>query len=302
MTRKLDVPKPSVLLSADAMATRFEIAIYDNEDPTRLRAAAENAVNEILLTDKQLNRFKADSDIYYINSFADKKPVKVEPQLFEILLLCKHIYELSNGMYDITITPLMNLWLMNIKNNTIPNDDQIIKARDRVGMSNIVFDEKAYTIEFIKNGMMIDLGSVGKGIAIERAIEALLESGVRTAFIHGGTSSASAIGNIKDSEGFKVAIRNPFDECNETIKIVSLNDSSLSVSACHGRCFVNQDGVFGHIINPLTGQPIKGANLSAVIGASPIICEVLSTALLAVGESFINIISDEFTGYSGYIV
>jgi thiamine biosynthesis lipoprotein len=133
---------------------------------------------------------------------------------------------------------------------------------------------------------MLDLGAIGKGYALERAADLLREAGIRSALLHGGTSSVVAIGSPPDAEGWPVAIQHP-TRPEEILTTASLCDGALSVSAVHGKAFEAEGRLLGHVIDPRTGWPVMGAQLAAVTAASPTDTDALSTALLVLGAGWL---------------
>jgi thiamine biosynthesis lipoprotein len=292
-------PEP-VTLSLNAMATRFEIVLYGAEPP-RLRAAGEEALEEIAALDKQLSLYRPESEITRINAFAARGPVKVEPRLFRLLQLASTISVATEGAFDVTIAPLMRVWGLAGGEGHVPSESDLEAARERVGMGLIILNESDFTVSFEREGVEIDLGAIGKGCAIDRAVETLRESGVESALIHGGTSTIYGVGTLPDGSAWRVGVRDPSQEASQ-IRTVDLHDSSLSVSAPHGKSFVHEGRRYGHVIDPRTGWPSSGVALAAVWGPSATETDALSTALLVLGESGLDILDEHFPDYSGDVV
>ena len=219
----------------------------------------------------------------------------VEPRLFSLLQLAKRMHNETSGAFDITVGPLIRCWGFMGGSGALPSPEDLAEARARVGMHHVVLDEKRFTIRFAREGMMIDLGSIGKGYALEVAAETLLEAGVTCALLHGGTSTICGIGAPPEAEGWKIAIDAPpgagEDECDREVgtskrplAVVELRDEALSVSGIHGKCFAAGGKTYGHVIDPRTGSPTEGAVLSAVVLASATETDALSTALLVTGR------------------
>jgi thiamine biosynthesis lipoprotein len=135
---------------------------------------------------------------------------------------------------------------------------------------------------------MLDLGAIGKGYAVDRAVEILREAGITNALLHGGTSSIYALGHPPEADAWKVAIeahaRVP-GAPNVPLAVVSLGEESLSVSAVWGKSFRAGEKAYGHIIDPRTGYPADHTLLAAIILPSATEADALTTALLIDGKT-----------------
>jgi FAD:protein FMN transferase len=257
----------------------------------------------------QLSLFKPASEISRVNAGAAYAPVRVSPPVFRLLQRAQQISRETDGAFDITIAPLMQCWGFLGGPGKRPEPAAIAEARDRVGMHRVHLDEASRSVRFEKPGMMIDLGAIGKGYAIDCAVECLQEAGVQSALVHGGTSTAYGIGSAPDGNGWQIAIPSPATMKQKTeeqfqalsvagrqqappktqvveekpFAVVGLRDSSLSVSAVWGKFFHSEGRNFGHVIDPRSGEPTALAVLSAVVSASATETDALSTALLTLG-------------------
>lgn len=304
MARISDMPHEQVRLSVVAMACRFEL-VLEGGDPVRLRAAGEEALAEIESLDNQLSRFNPRSDVSQINRYASAGPVQVEPQLFELLSLARDLCLATGGAFDITICPLVKLWRSVEGESRLPDAEEIESARRFVGMHHVVFDPAVRTVRFDSPGVEIDLGGIGKGYAIERAVECLRALGVARALIHGGTSTVYGMGEWNVGISGR-RISRPDDtkgSCGEPVVLrrVTLCNSALSVSATYGRSFELNGRHYGHVLDPRTGQPVGGAVVAAVWGPSPTYCDALSTALVVNGEDWLEQMRSSFAGYEGMV-
>jgi thiamine biosynthesis lipoprotein len=290
-----------VTLARHAMATRFELVLH-GENPAALRAAGEEALDEIDRLEEQLSLFRPTSEIAYLNARASREPVKVSPPLFGLLQHAQRIHDETGGAFDITIAPLVRCWGFMGGSGQMPRPEEVQAARERTGMSLVQLAPENLTVKFARPGVMLDLGAIGKGYAIERATEFLVEAGINSALLHGGTSTLVAIGAPPGEGSWKIAIQKP--EANERLvgapAIASsaapahaepplftfeLKDQAMSVSAIWGKFFQAEGKIFGHIIDPRTGAPATGTLLSAVVLKSATETDALSTALLVMGAA-----------------
>lgn len=283
-----------VLLSRYAMATRFELVLH-GEDVVRLRAAGEEALDEIDRVEAQLSFYRADSEIRWINSRAALAPVKVEPRLYRLLKRCAVLSELTDGAFDISVGPLMRAWKFVGEKGGVPDEATLEAALAVSGIGHVRFDDDAMTVRFDRPGVEIDLGGYGKGYAVESAAELLRENGIESALLHGGTSSVTAIGAPPGEETWRVEL-----PAGIGAGFAGLRDCSLSVSGIYGKSFEAGGQTYGHIIDPRSGRPSgASARAAAAWGPSASDCEALSKALLVQGMDWAPVLEKRFPAY-GY--
>lgn len=275
------------------MRTRFEIVLADELDPADLRAAGEEAFDEIERVEAQLSAYRNDSELARINAEASKRPVRVEARLFRLLERAVELSAATDGTFDMTVGPLLRIW--NLQGGggeaAVPDVDTIHESRATVGMREmLVLDRENSTVRFAKAGVRLDPGAIGKGYALERAAKLLRESGIKNALLHGGTSSVVAIGAAPGENGWKIAVRHP-ERKDELLAEATLRDGqSLSVSGVHGKSFETDGKRYGHVIDPRTGWPVENALLSAVVCESAADSDALSTGLLVLGTAGLDAI------------
>ncbi len=278
---------PPVVVACHTMATRFEIVLHGDNAPA-LRAAGEEALRLIEELEARLSLFRPASEIALLNARAAREHVRVTPEVFALLQRAQKLHEESGGTFDITIAPLVRCWGFLGGKGHLPGPGEVADARAKVGMGLVQLNPGDFTVRFSREGVMLDLGAIGKGYAIERAAEVLGEAGVTSALLHGGTSSAQAIGHPPGEEFWKVAIEAPSpspDSAPALLATVPLKDEAMSVSGVRGHCFEAGGRTFGHIIDPRTGEPATGTVLAAVVLPSATETDALSTALLTRGRA-----------------
>lgn len=168
----------------------------------------------------------------------------------------------------------------------MPEPKELDDARALVGMRHVILDEKEFSVRFDRAGVILDLGAIGKGHAIDCAARLLRECGVTSALLHGGTSTTCALGAPPDAEAWRVAVAAAPDVPGQTTPVqtvLRLRDEALSVSAVWGRSFEAGGRTYGHVLDPRTGEPVSRAVLAAVVLPSATETDALSTALLVEG-------------------
>jgi thiamine biosynthesis lipoprotein len=269
------------------MATRFEIVLH-GENEAALRAAGQEALEEVDRLEAQLSLYRPASQIARVNALAARQAVRVSPPVFQLLRQAQRLHEETGGAFDITIGPLVRCWGFLGGTGRMPEPEQLAAARALTGMRHVELDADAFSVRFDREGVMIDLGAIGKGHAIDCAARILREAGVAGALLHGGTSTTYALGAPPDAEAWQVAVAaapDPGDGHAPPLQTVArLRDEALSVSAVWGRCFEAGGKIYGHVLDPRTGRPASGAVLAAVALPSATETDALSTALLVAGR------------------
>ena len=167
-------------------------------------------------------------------------------------------------------------------------------------MQLLELNEANSTVRFPMPEMMLDLGSIGKGYALDMAAEILCDSGVENALLHGGTSTIIGLGSDPDGAPWKVVIEKspeamqPQVEMTEenAIAIVPLQNRAISVSAVWGKSFTIENKMYGHVIDPRTGWPSDNAVLGAAMLESAAETDALSTAVLLDHENELKILGE----------
>lgn len=277
-----------------AMGSRFEL-VLEGENEAWLRAAGEEALREIQRLDRQLTIFDASSEVSRLNARASYAPVAVEPRLFDLLVTSRRLSQETGGAFDVTVGPLMRAWGFFGASGHLPAQADLDAARTVTGMDLVELDAPNRSVRFARPGVMIDLGAIGKGYAVDEAVALLREAGVERAFLHGGTSTSFGLGTPEGETAWRVSLSYPgFDRHDDqirTLAVVSLADSSLSVSAVQGKWFSAAGEVYGHVLDPRLGRPVTGALQAAVACSSATEADAYATALLVEGARSADLLS-----------
>lgn len=253
-------------LALAAMGTRFEVALprEANGLPDRdLRAAGEAALDEIARWHERLSRFASDSLVSHINRQAASAPVRLDDETFALLQEAQAVWRESAGAFDITMAP---------RKARLGFQDGAVASRGEGGVMHAIrLDGANSTIAFERADVSVDLGGIAKGHALDCAAALLRAAGVRSALLHGGTSSVLAFGSQPGAGAWRVGVR---------ASVVALDNAALSVSDP-----ASQRHVTGHdhIVSPshYCGRSHRAV---AVVGPSARLADAWSTALAVLGD------------------
>ena len=286
----------TVTVARHAMATRFEIVLH-GANPLALRSVAEGALDEIERIENVLSLFKPSSEVAHLNASAAREPVRVTPELFRLIEQSQRLNIETDGAFDLTVGPLTRTWKLAGERRVVPDEATLHEARAQTGMQLLELDAASSTVRFLREGVSLDFGAIGKGYAIECVIALLREAEIESALVHGGTSTVGTIGVQPDGQPWRIAIEYPdsptanlTDPSDTLIATTALHDESLSVSAVWGKSFVADGKEYGHVVDPRTGLPTNTAQLAAVILPSATETDALSTALLVSGGQGIEVL------------
>jgi len=283
-----------------AMGTRFEVVLHGSQPLNWLQSVIEEVLDEIERIESQLSRYDSASQIARLNRLGALQPVRMEPQIFNLLQQCRDLTELTKGAFDITSGPLLRCWGFADRDYRKPSQQSLEQAMECVGMHHVEFHPDHYSVSFDREGVSLDLGAVGKGYAMNCAREILQDYEITSGIIHGGTSTVCAIGCPPEDDAWHVGIvrpekdpASPFSDSEalanpatprDLLSQIPLKNRSLSVSAVWGKYFQQDGKNYGHVIDPRTGHPTQGIWLSALVGQDAMVTDALTTAMLVDGS------------------
>ncbi len=272
-----------VRVSRRAMATTFEVALPVGSHPDPL-AAAEAALDLIDALEDQMTVYRDHSEVSRLNASAADAFVEVEPQLFDLFAHCAIWTKETGGAFDIATGALTKAWGFFRREPGVPDPRDRIEAMRRTGFRHVVLDAERRAVKFRVGGLELNLGAVGKGYALDRAAELLrTEWGVRSALLHGGGSSAYAIGTPPgDARGWPIRLKHPARP-DASLGVIRLRDSGLGTSAATYQHFEYNGEKLGHLLDPRTGWPAAGSLSASVVAPTAAEADAMSTAAFVLG-------------------
>jgi thiamine biosynthesis lipoprotein len=252
-----------------AMGTMFDIVAY-HEAREEAERAVTRALDEVERLDRVLSHYKPESDLSRLNREARGGFVTVDRDLYEVVRQSLEVSRRTEGRFDITVAPLVRVWKEASAEGHRPPRDAVAAVRRCIGFGNVDL-EPPNRIRFRSDCTEIELGGIGKGYAVDRALDVLRSAGIRHAVVNGGGSSIAAIGTPpgtqREGQGWPVRLGDGTDE-------LRLRDGFLSTS--------QQDGA---IVDPATAMPASSMTAVTVTAASATLADALSTALVIMSRA-----------------
>jgi FAD:protein FMN transferase len=248
---------------------------------------ATRALDVVEALEGQLTVYNDDSEVARLNASAHLEPVEVEAGLFALLEQAVAISRNTGGAYDAAAGALSLVWGFTRGPKRVPDAEMLANARTRTGSHYITLDPSRRTVAFDRPGVVINLGSIGKGYAIDRAVDVIRAHWwPTTALIHGGRSSLYALGSPPDDFGgrWQVALRDPLLP-DLPIGTLHLRNRGMGTSGTSFQRFEAGGRAYGHILDPRTGEPPLEDSPCSVTVLAPTAAEAdaLSTAFYLLG-------------------
>ena len=262
------------------LGTMVEITVKGEEE-VLAREAIEQAFREVEKIDDLMSPFKEDSEISRLNREGDRGPIRVSQDTFRVIRESLRFSELSDGAFDITIAPLLDLWDSSRKNKQLPEAEELREVLTLVNYGNILLDEEKRTVEFREKGMNINLGGIAKGYAVDKAIERLRHRGIKRAIVDAG-GDLYLLGRPFDKDFWVIGLRHPRKR-GEILGVVKARDEAVATSGDYEDYFILDGKRYSHLLTPYTGKPVEGMLSVTVLAENALKADGLSTTIFVLG-------------------
>lgn len=298
-----DAPAPTsarppwlLTISRHAMACQFEV-LFDAKRYPQGAEAAVAALDRVDALENELSWFRPTSRLSRLNQLAGHEPVPVEPWLFDLLKLAMQLHEETAGALDLTSAPLWEAWGFDRRAGAVPTEERLAQALAQVGSQYVQLDPDRKTVFFTKPGIRLNLGSMGKGYALDCGAEVLKAWGVADFLFHAGQSSVLAWGSqradcpapwVSSAEpgacesGWTVGVPDPLHPARRLAEI-RLRNQALGTSGSTRQYFRHRGHRYSHILDPRTGRPAEGVLSVTVVAPTAALADGLSTAFFVMG-------------------
>ncbi|HEX6496324.1 MAG TPA: FAD:protein FMN transferase [Acidobacteriaceae bacterium] len=263
------------------MGTDFTLYIYAGD-----AGAADREADRVFAIVDQLeallSNYQPQSELSRINREAASHAVTTDPETFRFLKVSLAWSARSDGAFDITVGRLMKAWgffrSAGYPSGHVPSDAELEKVRAETGWRRVVLNAGTRTVRFTTAGVELDPGGIGKGFAVDAAVDALRADGVKAALISAGSSTIYGLGAPPHSAGWKVRVPDPLHE-GDAMSTAMLRDTSLSTANCSEKHFVVGGHQYCHIMDPRTLRPVEGRLQATVIAPSATDSDALSNVM-----------------------
>lgn len=282
-TIRNDSKTNSIITSQESfqIGTYITLSIYaDKEVPTEV---FDRLFELIDYYEYMVSKNIVDTELDQINKNAGIAPVKVHDELFEMIKIGIDFAGYSDGLFDISIGPLVDLWGIGTDMANVPSDADIKEKMQFIDYKTIVLDEIEKTVYLPEKNMSLDLGAIAKGYIADRVKELILEEGYDSAIINLG-GNVLTVGTKPNSDTWSIGVRDPEADAGTTMGILKLEDNSIVSSGIYERFFMAGDTRYHHLINPKSGYPEQNGMASvSIISDLSVDGDALSTSVFLLG-------------------
>ncbi|MEE9604920.1 MAG: FAD:protein FMN transferase [Candidatus Scalindua sp.] len=274
-----------------SMGTVFEVSAYAS-DKNRVEKAFNDVLKEVNRLDLLMSNYKEESELSKVNKNAASEPTYCDNELAYIIEQSLQYSDITDGAFDITIGPLMKKWGFFKGQGKIPAKEDLESVLESVSYKNIIIEEKikkslfrdpsiVKTVSFKNPDTQIDLGGIGKGYAVDMATRILKGNMIRSALIN-FAGNIYAYGTPPGKESWVIGLQHP-RKSEGLLSSFEIKDKAVSTSGDYEKFFTIDGKRYSHIIDPRTGNPVKGIVSVTIIADNATRADALSTGVFVLG-------------------
>ncbi len=248
----------------------------------------ESAFMQINKVDDLMSDYKSDSEISRVNRDGYNEAVQISQSTYEVLQRSIEFSELTNGAFDVTVGPLVELFRKAKSEQVLPDQDEITEARSRVGFEKLKLDDQNGTVQFTVEGMRLDLGGIAKGYAVDKAVETMQSRGAIGGMVDLGGDIRCFGAPLKGRDHWVIGLQNPDmgkdSAWREVLLKLKMTNGAIATSGDYQQFILIEGKLYSHIINRKTGTSSEGLSSVTVIADNATNADALATAVSVMGS------------------
>lgn len=265
------------------LGTNSVITIYDSSIPDgafeRYFSRVEEIQDRMSINESDYD----DTEVLQINRNAGERAVEVSEDSFYVIRRGKEWGRITDGVFDISVTPLVRLWGIGTPSEQVPSQEAREEALSRIDYRNVELNESENSVYLTDEDMGIDVGGIAKGFAVDEIASMMSEDGIESAIVDFG-GDLYTIGTRPTGDPWRIGIQHPSGRRQELLAVITSSNESVVTSGMYERYFEVDGERYHHIFDLETGAPSRSGLVSAtVIGPEALGADVLSTTLFVMG-------------------
>ena len=264
-----------------ALGTMCEVQYVAPAGAPRCREFEHAVSRWVLAFEARYSRFRPSSLVSQINDAAGRDWIEVDLETEQLFALCDAIYQMTDGVLDPTILPLLRLWNWKAEHPVVPRPEEIAKARALVGWTMV--QRRPGGVFLPQLGMALDFGGFGKEYAVDIVTQIAVDHGLTNVLVDFG-HDLRTLGHPPDRPAWHIGLEDPRRPGQSAGSLAIQGNRGIASSGDYLRCFHANGRRYGHIIDPRTGVPVDNGCLQATIVADTCLqAGVLSTSAFVLG-------------------
>jgi thiamine biosynthesis lipoprotein len=282
------------------MGSEVRLTAWAPDDAATVGAFAK-VFDEFDRLDRLMSIWREGSDVLRINAAAGGAAVPVSPEVREIIRDAREVSEWTGGKFDVTFGALSGMWKFDHDlDGRVPSRTEIAARLPLIDYRALEIDEHAGTARLAQPGMKLHLGGIGKGYAVDRAVEILRKAGLNDFMIQSGGDLY--LGGRRGERPWRAGIQDPRGPANSSFAAVDLTDAAISTSGDYERFFMKDGRRYHHILDPDTGEPAQGCRSVSIVAESSTLADGLATGVFILGADAGMALIERLPGVEGVVV
>ena len=277
-------PPPPVgpfVATRPAMGILFTVRAYGRSE-AHVKAAARAALDRVEDLNRLLSDYDPDSELMRLCAKGHNKWHPVSKDLFDVLRRAKEIAAKTNGAFDPTIGPAVQLWRKTRKTLELPRTQVLAEAMERMGHDLFELQDGGRRVRFLKPGMRLDLGGIAKGYAVDEALRIMRDHNCSQALVDGGGDLA--LGDAPPKKpGWVIAVEEPEPGRPLQLLLPPLANCGVATSGDMYQRIVIGERSYSHILDPATGLGLQQSHQATVVAKSAMDADAWASALCVLG-------------------
>ena len=278
-------PDPTVRLAGSTMGTSYDLKLVPTPGQT-VAADFKTRVEAMLAgINRQMSTYDPNSELSRFNRNPSTDWIAVSPELLQVVAEGLRTSELSNGAFDITVGPLVNLWGFGPepRREQVPTDEAIVQTRERVGYWRLQAREQPPALKKERADLYVDLSALAKGYGVDQLAALVETTGIMNYLVSIG-GEIRARGHNGQGQPWTIAIEKPVPGQRAVERLIRFGYRSVSTSGDYRNFFEQNGQRYSHVINPRTGRPVLQTLASVtVISDRSMVADATATALMVAG-------------------
>lgn len=270
--------------SRPSMGSDLRLTVWTADDGGAA-AACDAVFREFDRLEDLMSVWRKGSDIARLNAAAGDHPVSVSPDVLNVLTIAHQVSDWTGGTFDVTFGVLTGLWKFDYqdKDSVVPDRSEVLKRLPLINYRNLELDDQARTAFLRRKGMRVNLGGIGKGYAVDRAVSMLRARGFRNFMIQAGGDMYVA--GRRGDRPWRLGIRDPRGPADRSFAELDLSNGTFSTSGDYERFFMKNGRRYSHVIDLSRGEPAQLCRSVTLVTDRAVIADALAKGVFILGPA-----------------